>query len=227
MSRGDKMYYTIIGDIKKSKSIKNRLEVQQHLRDILNEINQQYENELVKQMFVTLGDEFQGIFNSFDHLFEIMHKIMFHLDPIEIRFGLGIGNILFDQTNQDSPYDSDGEAWWFARDAIKEVKENEEKQKISVTSNIRIKTKDYAFDLVFNKISDILYTIKSHWTETQRKMIDTILNHYGLSDDFKQVDLAKTLDEAPSSLNEKLKRSQFYDYASMMRSMSIFVNNRG
>jgi hypothetical protein len=220
------MYYTLIGDLKKSKTIQNRIEVQHRLRDILNKINEEYQDTLVKKMYITLGDEFQGVFRTFDDIFEIMHKIMFNLEPVEIRFGLGIGDILFDESKDASPYDSDGEAWWFARDAIKAIKELEEKQKVTEFSNIMMKTNNAAFDLMINKVFDLLYIIKSGWTGTQLKMIEMIIHHYGLTRHFKQVDLAKLLDEAPPTVNEKLKRTKFYEYVEMIEALSLFIKNR-
>ncbi|MCR3905681.1 MAG: SatD family protein [Tenericutes bacterium] len=220
------MYYTLIGDLKKSKTINNRIEVQHRLRDVLNEMNLEYQDVLVKKMYITLGDEFQGVFHSFESIFEIMHKIMFSLDPVELRFGLGIGDILFDESKNASPYDSDGEAWWFARDAIKAIKDLEEKQKVTEFSNIMIKTKDSAFDLMVNKVFDLLYIIKTGWTDTQQKMIEVILNHFGLTRQFKQIDLAKLLDEAPPTVNEKLKRTKYYEYVEMIEALSLFIKQR-
>lgn len=223
--RGDFMYYTIIGDIKKSKTIKNRIEVQQQLRDILEEINRDYKDTLVKHMFITLGDEFQGMFHSFEFMFEIMHKIMFHLYPVEIRFGIGYGNILFDESKHISPYDSDGEAWWFARDAIKRVKELEEKQNILEVSNIMIASDDAPFNMLFNKISDMLFAVRKKWTTAQREMIYDIVKHYGLTDKFKQVELSKLRNESPPSINEKLKRTDYYNYVGMIEALVNYMRN--
>ena len=55
------MYYAIIGDIIDSKTIKDRLSIQNKLTNCLNVINQTYHDEIVANFTITLGDEFQGL----------------------------------------------------------------------------------------------------------------------------------------------------------------------
>ena len=53
------MYYAIIGDIKNSKDIENRYEVQEQLNHILNNVNLNYKDSIKANFLITLGDEFQ------------------------------------------------------------------------------------------------------------------------------------------------------------------------
>ena len=57
----DKQYIAIIGDIKNSRKIDNRKEVQTKLNGVLDEINQTYCEEIAAGFLITLGDEFQGL----------------------------------------------------------------------------------------------------------------------------------------------------------------------
>ena len=62
----------VIGDIVKSKSIVNRGEVQEQLKTVLNDINQKFADHLASKFTLTLGDEFQAVFRTGDHLLYIL-----------------------------------------------------------------------------------------------------------------------------------------------------------
>lgn len=57
-------YIAIIGDMKESKKIENRNEVQKKLKQVLEEINEKYDNDISSKFIITLGDEFQGLLCS-------------------------------------------------------------------------------------------------------------------------------------------------------------------
>ena len=55
------LYTAIIGDIKGSKKLKDRWEVQNKLRTVLEEINDAYREDIASVFSITLGDEFQRL----------------------------------------------------------------------------------------------------------------------------------------------------------------------
>ena len=83
------MYYAIIGDIKNSKEIDNRYEVQNKLKKILDDINLKYKADIKANFLITLGDEFQGLLNSPAFALEIVKYIQRELYPVKLRFGIG------------------------------------------------------------------------------------------------------------------------------------------
>ena len=87
------MYFAIIGDIIASKTISNRSEVQNHLKRILDQVNEEYKSNIASRFSITLGDEFQGLLHSAAHLFELLDTIQFQLYPTKIRFGIGVGDM--------------------------------------------------------------------------------------------------------------------------------------
>ena len=58
------MYFAIIGDIIASKTISNRSEVQNHLKRILDQVNEEYKSNIASRFSITLGDEFQGLLHK-------------------------------------------------------------------------------------------------------------------------------------------------------------------
>lgn len=87
------IYYAIIGDIKNSKDIENRYEVQEKLKHILNNVNLNYKDSIKANFLITLGDEFQGLLSKSEDILEIVKYIQKEIYPVKLRFGIGIGGI--------------------------------------------------------------------------------------------------------------------------------------
>ncbi len=69
------MYIGIIADIIDSRELSNRLEVQESLNKTLSVINQMYDESIASKFVITLGDEFQGLLKSGNHLFDMIETI--------------------------------------------------------------------------------------------------------------------------------------------------------
>ena len=82
----DKQYIAIIGDIKNSRKIDNRKEVQTKLNGVLDEINQTYCEEIAAGFLITLGDEFQGVLLNGKSVMKMIQKIEKSMYPIELRY---------------------------------------------------------------------------------------------------------------------------------------------
>lgn len=216
-------YIIIIGDIINSKNISNRQIFQENLKNYLYNINKEYDKYLVSNFTVTLGDEFQAVFNDSKYIFEIIDKIQFFINPIKIRFGIGIGNII---TNIDKNLSigSDGPGYWNARNCIDKLRKYHERGIKDIT-NIMIKGIDNeSLELLLNQIINLLSILKSRWTTNQNKMIEFIVNNYGYYNDFLQIDLSKELNIDSSSVNRRLKYSKFYDYLNSILIISKIIN---
>ncbi len=212
------MYYTIIGDIISSKSLEERKEIQNKLEKYLLILNNKYKDEINKKLSVTLGDEFQGLFTSFNSLLEIIHKIEAEMWPIKLRFGIGVGNISFDFGSENSPFQSDGEVWWNARKAIDGIKINKSKNKILDFSNINIVTSNEFLNKHLNSVLNLSYSINDSWTKKQRILINYTIKKFGLSTEFVMIDLAVEFGQSVSTVHDKFNTSKYYNYVAVMNS---------
>lgn len=88
-----KPYVAIIGDIIKSKSIKERKNVQEKLYQVLMKLNEKYQNDIAANFIITLGDEFQGLLHEGENVLPIIEYIQMEMHPVEIRFGIGVGKL--------------------------------------------------------------------------------------------------------------------------------------
>ena len=87
------VYIALIGDIKGSKSINERGKLQKHVTNILKTVNDKFAQSIASKFLITLGDEFQGLLSSTEHLMDIIQFIKTEAQTIEIRFGIGVGTI--------------------------------------------------------------------------------------------------------------------------------------
>ena len=110
----------LIGDIVASKRIKNRAVVQRKLNRLFNSINSNNAS-LDSPFTITLGDEFQALYNSADNIFEDIWKIIFALYPEKARFSLGLGK-LNTKINRQQAIGMDGPAFYRAREGLDELK---------------------------------------------------------------------------------------------------------
>lgn len=116
-------YLTIICDIKNSKKLKNRENVQHKLIDMLKETNKNFEKQIVSPFLITIGDEWQGLMIYPCDYISIINFFNEKLNDIDFYCGIGIGEISihdFELTvNQ-----LDGPAFYLARKAINIAKKS-------------------------------------------------------------------------------------------------------
>lgn len=203
------IYYSIIGDIKKSKtySMEERMRIQNNLNLILEEVNIKYKNVLASKMVMTLGDEFQGLFKTPKKLFEIITYIFTSLGDVTLRFGIGVGE-LYTKTNTSS-IGMDGPVWWNARKNIDIIKENYEYGQTKTF--MYISGLEERLETLINSELILISSIISKWSLEDKKFVNKIIKEYSLTTDIVQRDLALMYNLEPSNLNRKLKTMQYFN----------------
>ena len=111
------MYVAIIGDLVRSRQIRDRNAVQCQLQAALDQVNKKYADQIAANFLITLGDEFQGILQEPGCLMPILSDIADAIRPVQVRFGVGIGE-LTTEVNRNAAIGADGPAFYRARSAI-------------------------------------------------------------------------------------------------------------
>lgn len=207
-------YIAIIGDIRNSKKIKNREEVQVKLKDTLQDINKKYLNDIASKFTITLGDEFQGLLISGKNVLAIVAEIERKMYPTKIRFGIGIGDIITD-INPELSIGADGPAYHKARQAIEFLRKNE-KRKQAGKSDIRIEAdieNTVGVELV-NTVLSLMTVIKNSWTDRQREAIWDMTEH----NDTQSI-AAKRLGIEQSSFQKHLAGGNYYTYREALNTL--------
>ena len=115
-------YLVLIGDLIASRHSQNRKDLQDRLKAILKSLNSRVPKP-VSPYTLTLGDEFQAVFNTADHVFDDMVQIMAALHPDQVRFSLGLGNITT-ELNPEQSLGMDGPAFYRSREGIDRLKDS-------------------------------------------------------------------------------------------------------
>lgn len=206
------MYYAIIGDIRNSRKLTNRAEIQNQLIQTIQKINQKYHTSIEKDMAIMQGDDFQVLLNKPDHIFMIMHEIMMGIPEIDIRFGIGIGDLAFNYNDGSS----DGKVWWHARDALDDLKQNNKYHILMMINGLDKKINTLCNQLLINTS-----LIQNNWTNSQKQFVYQLIDRYGLNDKIIQKDVAQTLGYSNSTISEKLSSTNYYVY---IKNIKIIIN---
>ncbi len=204
-------YIAIIGDIRKSKKIENRNEIQKKLKQVLEEINHKYDKEIASNFIITLGDEFQGLLYSGINTMNIVNEIERKMYPVKIRFGIGAGAITTD-VNKEMSIGADGPGYYKARAAIDFLKDNEKKKQTN-TADVRFEAEgdNHTITIMINTILSLLTAIKDSWSDRQREIIWDMLHHQD-----SQVDVAKRFNIKQPAVQKSLSKGKYYVYKDSM-----------
>lgn len=204
----------IIGDIRNSRELYSRNEVQDRLRKVLEEINEKYEKDITSKFLITLGDEFQGLLSNGNNLLSIIQEIRMNLYPVELRFGIGIGKITTN-INTEMALGADGPGYYKARDAINIMKVNEKKKK-AVISDVRIEMENDndKQSILINTIFELLYVTEKSWTERQREIVWNMLQY---KDGQKKV--AARMGITQAGVHKALVAGRYYVYEKALKNI--------
>ncbi|MCU9533254.1 SatD family protein [Streptococcus sp. CSL10205-OR2] len=206
------IYIAIIGDIISSKSIKERSQAQKKLMTLIADINKKYEKVLKSPFTITTGDEFQALLLPNHHVFEMIDSISANFLPYHIRFGIGVGEMLTD-INEKQSIGSDGPAYWYARQAIDYIHDNNDYG----TNFIAVCVEEEALGKTINSVVAAAEFIKSKWTSTQEEILTSLLEQNSYDEKFEHKKIAHLLGLTPSAFNKRLKASGLKIYLRLKR----------
>ena len=215
-------YYAIIGDIKRSKKIENRCEIQEKLKKILDNVNSIYNNDISAKFLITLGDEFQGLLEITAPILEIIKYIQREIYPIKLRFGVGIGNVST-LINHEAAIGADGPAFYAAREMIEFLREQEKKlKKQAADIQISVYEKKCFETEEINAMFSLLKIIEDSWTEKQRYTIWDMMIHQG-----SQKMCAERMDITQSTVARRLADGKYIIYQRTMEVIDEAIRRLG
>lgn len=164
-------YVAIIGDIIASKEVQERGHIQEKLRYVLNQINSMYIDNISAKFIITLGDEFQGLLKDGRNLLDIIKYIQREMYPVRLRFGIGIGEIST-EIFHEAALGADGPAYYAARDAMEELREQERKFRKQAADIYISKYNAVCLEMKeINTMLSLIKVIENKWSDAQRYTI--------------------------------------------------------
>ena len=200
-------YIAIIGDMIDSKDIANRFEGQQQLKACLDKLNKKYQAVLASKFSITLGDEFQGLLMAEAPLFQMIDEINQSMEGINLRFGIGLGKILTD-INPEVSLGADGPAYWYAREAINHIHQKNDYG----NTQLAVRMDEKEGEEVINSLLAASEAIKASWRDSQKVLLQTLLELGIYEERFEQQALAQALQLNSSALSKRLKSSSIKVY---------------
>ena len=152
-------YVVVTGDLKSSRKLKDRAEVQEELKNALRVVNRRFDKEIPAKFMVVGGDSFQGMLSSPKYLFDIYYAFFENIGR-QFYLGIGVGDISTGLS--ENVGEIDGEAFHKASEALERAKK--ENMWIAFKSEWEI---DEVVTCLLNFMADVMW----NWTERQKEMI--------------------------------------------------------
>ena len=201
------MYLALIADVIDSKMVQERFNLQKQLEKALRKMNELFGDYLASCFTLTLGDEFQALLKVDAPVFQIIDTLRSELSPTQLRFGIGLGEIVTAIDPLQS-IGADGPAYWNARAAINLVHQKNDYG----NTQIYFSSGNDSKDLFVNALIASGEAIRSGWRGSQEEILLDLLKRFVYSENFSQQDLAQSLDINPSALSKRLKSSSIRVY---------------
>ena len=201
------MYLALIADVIDSKMVQERFDLQKQLEKTLQTMNELFGEFLASSFTLTLGDEFQALLKADAPVFQIIDTLRSELTPTQLRFGIGLGEIVTDIDPLQS-IGADGPAYWNARSAINLVHQKNDYGNTQIYFSSGKEKQDF----FVNALIASGEAIRSGWRGSQEEILLDLLKRCVYSENFSQQDLAQSLEINPSALSKRLKSSSIRVY---------------
>ena len=201
------MYLALIADVIDSKMVQERFDLQKQLEKTLQTMNELFGEFLASNFTLTLGDEFQALLKVDAPVFQIIDTLRSLLTPTQLRFGIGLGEIVTDIDPLQS-IGADGPAYWNARAAINLVHQKNDYGNTQIYFSCGKEKQDF----FVNALIASGEAIRSGWRGSQEEILLDLLKRCVYSENFSQQDLAQSLAINPSALSKRLKSSSIRVY---------------
>ena len=201
------MYLALIADVIDSKMVQARFNLQKQLEETLQKMNGLFADYLASCFTLTLGDEFQALLKMNAPVFQIIDTLRSELSPTQLRFGIGLGEIVTAIDPLQS-IGADGPAYWNARAAINLVHQKNDYGNTQIYFSSGKENQDFFVNALISSGE----AIRSSWRDSQEEILLNLLKRSVYSETFSQQDLAQSLAINPSALSKRLKSSSIRVY---------------
>ena len=187
--------------------VQERLDLQKQVEKTLQKMNELFGDYLASRFTLTLGDEFQALLEVDAPVFQIIDTLRLELNPTQLRFGIGLGEIVTAIDPLQS-VGADGPAYWNARAAINFVHQKNDYGNTQIYFSSGKENQDFFVNALISSGE----AIRSSWRDSQEEILLNLLKRSVYSETFSQQDLAQSLAINPSALSKRLKSSSIRVY---------------
>ena len=190
-------YVVVNGDLKSSRKLKDRAEVQEELKNALRIVNRRFGEEIPAKFVVVGGDGFQGMLSSPKYLFDIYY-VFFENISHQFYLGIGIGGISTGLS--ENVGEIDGEAFHKASEALEMAKRKN--MWIVYKSEREI---EGVVTCLLNFMADVMWS----WTKRQREIVTYYRKVKNEKSSVTLEEVAEGIGIKKQTLSKILKRSKY------------------
>ncbi|MET8523063.1 SatD family protein [Nocardioides sp. NPDC004968] len=189
---------TVIGDLVGSRTKADRAKVHAAFAEAVEEINETWRP--VTPLRITVGDEYQGAFETVGAAIQATFRLRIALDPVVgVRHGLSWGAT---RVLSDDPRVEDGPGWWSARAAI-EAAENAENRAASRSVRTWYQPAEDAGGPDPAAVNAALVSRDELFSRLDRSSVSVLS---GMLSAMPQKAIAAELDITPSAVSQRVRR---------------------
>lgn len=189
-SGNDSDYVALIGDIRGSRDVDDRQEVQTEFKRVVDALNDQVPSSAIASPFtVTTGDEFQVLLTDASAAVDAAVAASDQFHPERLRFGIGRGG-LDTELNPNQAIGMDGTCFHRAGDAIDSARKD--------GAWLRVAGWSEDFEAHVNAMFDLVQSVREDWTDRQAEFA------LALAEAGTQKRVADRYDVSKSTVSESL-----------------------
>lgn len=211
-----KPYISITGEIMESIHTENKEQVKKNLAMALDEINQEYEDDISVKFMMTVGDEFQGLICRGANIMKMILELKNKMHPARLRFGIGIGEITTNIPSETSII-INGPGYDKAREALEHLRNAAGKNQSHIADvYVEATGENQARTELVNTVFSLLTTLEYDWSDRQREIVYDMISHKD-----KQSNVAKRLGITQSTVQKSLTSAHYYTYENASKTLDV------
>lgn len=184
------VYVALIGDIRGSRELEDRSEVQEEFKRVVDALNDRVpDSSLTSPFTVTTGDEFQVLLTDATDAVDAAVAASDRFTAAQLRFGIGRGG-LDTEINSNRAIGMDGPCFHRAREAIDSARKRGAWLRVDGWSN--------QLDTHVNSMFDLVQCVREDWTDRQAEFA------LALAEEGTQKRVADRYDVSKSTVSESL-----------------------
>lgn len=205
----DSSYVALIGDIRGSRDVDDRQEVQTEFKRVVDALNEQVASSAIASPFtVTTGDEFQVLLTDASAAVDAAVAASDRFHPARLRFGIGRGG-LDTELNPTQAIGMDGPCFHRARDAIDSAREDGAWLRVAGWSD--------GLEAHVNAMFDLVQGVREDWTDRQAEFA------LALAEAGTQNRVADRYDVSKSTVSESLSAGHVKAVRAAERSLATVL----
>ena len=209
-----KKHFLLMADIVGSRALDKREDFMGTFKELTQNVNSHFKQQIVSPLTITLGDEFQGIVLNAKTLFEVVFYLEEQLieqgQPFQLRYSMVYG-LIETPINPKIAYEMYGPGLTTARELLQSAKDNGQYYAVNLQESLTEK---------LSLCMHLYQSIKTAWKPTELSIVSAFIKYQDYKD-LARIGLYKTR----SGAWKKGKSLRIEDYRTVKALIFLILKN--